>query len=149
MGAITDISGKLKDAYDSAEASPIVSKVLDTYNTWRNTKSNIFSEDAEDLIKNSKLVPDSIKDRYGLIKDAAQTATNGLIGSSALTFGLRHQKIINKGIDIGVDAVRGAGKFVNNRIDDFVENMHEEKKARGYENIVKDEPSDEDVAFSY
>lgn len=148
MGMINDIKTKLSDAYNVVESTPGVGKALEMYNTWRNTQSNLFSEDANNLITNNNLIPDVVKDRYSSVRNVVQDATLGIAGSAALTTAFRHQKIINKGIDIGVGAVTKAGSFVNNRIDDFVEEMHEEKPDRGYENIVK-EPSDEDVAFSY
>lgn len=132
----------LKDAFQN----PTVQKVFKGYNTTMNTIANPLSKDTQSWIDNSKL-PDFVKENYNIVADKAMELTGGVAGSAGLTFALRHKNLMNKGIDMGVNAVRNAGHAVNERIDDFVEAMHDDdgvNTQRGYENIVKyDNPSSE------
>ena len=135
----------LKDAFQN----PKVQKLYKGYNTFMNTKANLFSDDASEFISNCKWVPDVVKDNYQAMYEAAMGATAGLIGGAGLTFALRHQNLVNKGIDLGITAVKNVGDLVNEKIDDVVEqhrmkNDDDIKQQRGYENIVKyDNPSSE------
>lgn len=135
MGKINDIKSKLTEIYET----PSVKKAFDAYNTWRNTKSNLFSKDAQNLILNNSLIPDVIKEKYTGINGAVQAATYGLAGASVTTAALRYQKPINAVITAGVRTVHDASEFVNDKIDDAVESY---RSKRGYESIIKEDNED-------
>ena len=101
-----------------------VEQALPMWNKFRDAKSNIFSDGARDLV-NVDYVPDSIKNAYNNMRDAADGATMGLASSQVLTKGMRYSKFINKGIDVGLDySEKIAEKMnsfedrVNEKIDD-------------------------------
>lgn len=143
MGVISDVKGKLSDVYEQVEASPSVQKALNEYSSWRNATSNIFGADAQKKISESNLIPDAIKDKYLNLNGLVQTATDGLAGASITTAALRYQKPINAAISFGVRTVADAGSYVNDKIDDVVDDM---RKQRGNE-FNFDEKDIDDMAY--
>ncbi len=111
-----DFMSSIKQAYQDDR----VQSALKKWNTWKDTKSNLFSEATADFVKESNVIPDAVKQGYLNSRGHVMEATMGLAGSNVLTKALRYQKPLNKVIDKTVQAVDIVADKTNKRIDDFV-----------------------------
>lgn len=132
------------DAFKAAYQDSSVQDWVKRWGIWRDTKSNLFSESTQQFMRESTIIPDVVKQKYfdGVLK--ADSLTGGLASSNVLTKGLRYQKLINKGIDVGLEVTENiAGKMnevedkINRAIDDSLEAMREEKEQKDSERMVE------------
>lgn len=116
-----DFMSSIKQAYQDDR----VQSALKKWNTWKDTKSNLFSEATADFVKESNVIPDAVKQGYLNSRGHVLEATMGLAGSNVLTKALRYQKPINKVIDKTVQTFDSIADRTNERIDNFVASRSE------------------------
>ena len=140
----------LKEAFTNASQDKNVIKALDAYNTFRNSTSNIFSNDADKVLQESKL-PDSIKEKYSNIRETVDDLTGGIATSGLVTSALRHKGIINKGIDLTLKATDKINDGIDNAVyEKEQDSLKDGSSVRNRENegVMIDEDYDNNVDMS-